>query len=506
MDTSQPLITDDSLSTSQTDSLANQITELAGHINAANYRFLKLIAEFDREGGWSGAGIKSCAHWLNWQCGIALNAAREKLRAAHSLEELPLIDQAFATGALSYSKVRAMTRVATADNEGYLLMIAEHGTASHMDKLVRQFQSVKRQQQEEQAETQYEGREVVYYQDDEGMWVIHAKLPPEAGALVIKALEAAKETEQDNGGGEQSPSPTNDAPSDEAKTVNENTEENDAPAEACFAKESNEQIASQKRADALLTLAEHFIATSISGAQRLSGPNRYQLVLHVTPESLKSSSENVNVHNDHELHRENGCHLEDGPWLPPETARRLGCDASMLTVLENNAGEILNIGRRSRTVPSAMRRALTMRDCGCRFPGCCESRHVDAHHIHHWADGGETSLDNLVLLCEHHHRLLHQGTYHLYCDESSQIVFTDCKGQILPESVFPQFPAQEDVSKLDGVEPGQLTVVKEQRALEINSSSSVSAWDGGSMDMGMAVDRLMGSNAGKETWMRGCSH
>ena len=109
------------------DQLSDEITTLAGQINAANYRFLKLVSEFDKREAWSGFGIRSCTHWLNWQCGIALNAAREKVRVARALDGLPEINEAFEKGELSFSKVRAMTRIATPLNESYLLMIANHG-------------------------------------------------------------------------------------------------------------------------------------------------------------------------------------------------------------------------------------------------------------------------------------------------------------------------------------------------------------------------------------------
>lgn len=122
--------------------LAARITELAGHLNAATHRWLVLIAEFDRRHGWSDGYTRSCAHWLNWKCGIDLGAAREKVRVARALESLPSISAAMATGQLSYSKVRALTRVATPATESVLLNVALHGTAHHVEKLVRQFRRV----------------------------------------------------------------------------------------------------------------------------------------------------------------------------------------------------------------------------------------------------------------------------------------------------------------------------------------------------------------------------
>ena len=119
--------------------LEDQITELAAHIHAATFRLLELVREYDECEGWGGKGLISCAHWLNWKCGIDMGTAREKVRVAHALKVLPQISEEFRRGRVSYSKVRAMTRVATEKNEDYLLMIARHGTAVHVERLVRNY-------------------------------------------------------------------------------------------------------------------------------------------------------------------------------------------------------------------------------------------------------------------------------------------------------------------------------------------------------------------------------
>src|SRR5687767_15730251 len=121
---------DSDFSAVSTPDLVAEITTLAGHLNAANARFLALLAELDRRRGWAEWGVKSCAHWLNWKCGIALGAAREKVRVARALAALPQIAGAMSEGRVSYFKARELTRVATPDNEAYLLNIALHGTAS----------------------------------------------------------------------------------------------------------------------------------------------------------------------------------------------------------------------------------------------------------------------------------------------------------------------------------------------------------------------------------------
>ncbi len=171
--------------------LEARITELAGHLNAANRRWLALIAEFDRRKGWHDGLTQSCAHWLNWKCGIDMGAAREKVRVAHALEQLPAIGAAMGRGELSYSKVRALTRVACPATERLLLTIALHGTAHHVETVVRQFRRVQEAAELSREARQHSGRRLTYSYDDDGSLVLKARLPAETGAIVLGALEAA---------------------------------------------------------------------------------------------------------------------------------------------------------------------------------------------------------------------------------------------------------------------------------------------------------------------------
>ena len=128
-------------------------------------------------------------------------------------------------------------------------------------------------------------------------------------------------------------------------------------------------------------------------------------------------------------------HTGDGTAIPAETCRRLCCDAGITPVIEDADGATLDVGRKTRTIPAAIRRALDLRDGGCQFPGCTHTRFVDGHHIRHWADGGETRLDNLVLLCRHHHRLVHEGGFCCERTTGGEIVFRDRRDQDLPSSM-----------------------------------------------------------------------
>src|SRR6187549_3838703 len=175
------------------DELAAEICTLAGHINAASHRWLVLIAEFDRRNGWSDSATQSCAHWLNWKCGMAMGAAREKVRVARALENLPKVSAAMACGKLSYSKAREITRVANAETEDYLLMIAEHGTAQHVEKLVRAYRRCQDAEELSREACQRQNRSVNYRYDDDGSLIIDCRLPAEVGAMVLKALELAVE-------------------------------------------------------------------------------------------------------------------------------------------------------------------------------------------------------------------------------------------------------------------------------------------------------------------------
>src|SRR5260370_18586205 len=174
--------------------LADQITELAGHLNAANYRWLRLIAEFDRRNGWSDGTLKSCAHWLNFKCGVALGAAREKVRVAHALPTLPKIAAAMARGALTSSKVRALTRVAEEATEDYFLMMALHGTAHHVETLVRQYRRVREVEELDREAAQQDNRRLNYWFESDGSFVFSGRLPALAGRPPHHCPPAAKPT------------------------------------------------------------------------------------------------------------------------------------------------------------------------------------------------------------------------------------------------------------------------------------------------------------------------
>jgi Domain of unknown function (DUF222)/HNH endonuclease len=342
------------------DRLGQEITELASHIHAATCRWLGMVAEFDRRGGWGRWGCKSCAHFISWRCAIAPRAARDHVRVARRLEELPLVRAAFAEGRLSYSKVRALVRVENVEREEDLLSLARHATAAQLENLVRAYRGIVGR--DRVAAGGGPERYVTWSHDDDGSVLLRARLPAEEGEIFLAALEAAERAS--------------------------------APVESEGGSAEPPRLRSERRTDALVLMAD----TALANGPSARGGDRYQVVLHVDRGTLATDGEG------------DRCELADGAPLAPETARRLACDAAIVPLIERN-GRPLSVGRKTRSVPPALRRALASRDRGCRFPGCANRCSVDAHHIRHWADGGPTSIDNLVQLCRHHHGLLHEGGY-----------------------------------------------------------------------------------------------
>ena len=245
-----------------------------------------------------------------------------------------------------------MTRVATAANESVLVSIGRYGTATHVENLVKKYRWTQRRDAAALAHAEQLNRQVHSFYDDTDTFVLHARLPPEVGALVRKALEIA------------------------GNIVREHSEE-DARAriQASMVARSQAEIAAgtwaindkershaARHADALRLIVETFLATTSEEVEATSSADRYQVVVHVDQAVL---TEPVAA-SGHQPHR---CELDDGPALALDTVRRLGCDGTLVGIVEGADGEPLNVGRKTRSIPLALQRALRARDGGCRFPG-----------------------------------------------------------------------------------------------------------------------------------------
>jgi len=442
--------------------LGDDITQMAAHLDAGTFQLLKLIGEFDKRGGWHGIGIHSCAHWLNWKCGISLGPAREKVRVARALPGLPQISKAFRAGKVSYSKVRAMTRVATENNEEALLQVALGGTASHVETQVRLYRKTKRIEALQEENLRHAHRALSWYVDEDGSWIFKGRFTAEQGALLAKALEAATEElfkEQQYIPGEVSAETSNSQPIDQLTP----------------------EPVDQRRADALERIVEGYLA---SNEDQHPGGERYMVNIHTDIETLRADgtgAESEIEERGHVAQASLSTGISRSHLLPAETSRRLACDCSKVHWHEGKNGEPLNIGRKTRSIPPSIRRALQRRDSGCRFPGCTCKRFVDAHHIRHWADGGETSMDNLVLLCRNHHRLVHESGYGVHTGPAGAIHFTLPGGEIIQAGPDTRFH-------------GNVVAIQSanrSNGLEITPKTSIPEWYGDRMDPEMAVDMLM---------------
>ena len=357
------------------DDLDAAIRRLATGINAQSYRFLVLVREFDDRFGWVKWSCRSCAEWLAWRCGLSVSAAREHVRTAHALRGLPAISAAFAEGALSYSKVRALTRAAHLHGEDLLLPYALQASAAQVEERCRQIRNVAPESVED-ARRAWKRRSLSIWRNAaNGTLRITVELPIEEGEIIARAIERAVEA-----------------------------------GEVASGPELGEQSWYAQQADALVAVARSYLegATSESSATA----DHYQVVVHVDEQSLRGGV---------------GC-----SDLPIDTVKRLACDASVLTVVEDADGTPLDVGRKKRTVSTTLKRALWSRDRGCTFPGCANKRYVDAHHVRHWANGGETSADNLTLLCSYHHRLLHEGGFRIATDAGGDRYFQRPDGRVIP--------------------------------------------------------------------------
>ena len=393
--------------------LERQICELAADLAAATYRWLLLIAEFDARGGWSEWGVNSCAHWLSWRCGVGLNAAREYVRVARCLASLPMLAAVFSRGQLTYTKVRAVTRVAQPETESDLVEIAKHATGAQLEKVVRGYEGVIRTTKEQRQRAE----ELQYLScswDDQGMLRVEGRLTAEDGAALLTVLDDAQ-------------------PPDLERALPVST----------------------RRAQALGVVAS-------------GGSNPAEVVVHV--DAMTLSSDTI----------EDRCELEHGPALAPEAARRLACDGSVVRILEQD-GQPLSVGRRTRAISPALRRALHSRDQGCRFPGCTHTRFLHAHHIEHWARGGKTDLENLVQLCSRHHKLVHEGGYAVELGPDGNPRFWNPHGWEVPH--HGALPRARRVPLEQQNQAGGVVV-------DLNTCRPLSAGD--RLDYGIAVEGLAG--------------
>jgi len=364
---------------------ARAIGELAAALHATTAELVSRLADFDAAEGWRGEGITSCPQWLSVYAGIGHHQAQEMLETGRALRDLPQLSAAFAAGELSLDKVRLVCLVATPADDAMWTEVARQATASQLGRICRGYRQASVVASADQAGEQFQQRSLTTAWQPDGMLRVVALLPPEDGAVVMAALEAAT-----------------------ARLAEETSKAE--PVSTSLPVEALSPEA--RRADALVSICDQRL--SADGAASTPA-----LMVHVDVAVLTGESS------------AGRCHSGAGPALALQVAQRLGCDATVVAVTEKD-GVSINMGRSRRLVSMPLRRALHVRDRTCAFPGCnVPARRTHAHHIEHWAHGGKTDLDNLVLLCSYHHHRLHEGVVQAERCSSGGLRFRTASGEII---------------------------------------------------------------------------
>lgn len=360
--------------------LEAELCTWSANLAAAEFRWFALLAEFDRRDGWQQWECQSCVHWMTWQLGLDIRTAREKLRVARGLMELPLVAEQLRLGRLSYSKVRAITRIAEPANESNLVAIALAGTTAQVERVVAAYRRALPPTDEASDSAQWARRGVHVRQHDNRTITLTITLPAATGLEVLAAIDhfATRPGVRPDG---------------ERPTL------------------------AARRADALVVVAGAALAATDD--QLATGRHRYLVHLH-------HGDDRQDAHPD-------GTDEEMAVGVSDATAERLCCDADEETVTHSHdTGEVIDVSNRGSVIRGRLRRLVRLRDRTCRVPGCGMRARKEIHHLHHRGRGGTNRLENLLLVCSYHHHRLHEGGWRAQRLNDGTIQFTLPNGIVLP--------------------------------------------------------------------------
>jgi hypothetical protein len=451
-----------------------ELCTLAGQIAAATARFLRLLADFDARDGWAGWGVVSCAHWLSWRCGFDLRTAHEHVRVARSLRDLPKVSDAFEQGRLSYSKARAISRVATPDNEDDLLDAALHAPAAQVERLMRGLRRAERGgddkgkagHQEAGAADDAESKVQWRWDDEDGSLVVWGRLRPEQGARLLAGLTRIDSLRRHNSG---EPAACGQVSSAERSAGDPSVAIPDATAGSGVA-----GVAPSDLAPALVAAGE-LLCTQVDAP--VHGPAA-DVVVHVGAGTLVDIAKQVEgasaAPHAHGAAAPEAlpARIDDGPAVLSSTVHRLVCDGRIQLSVDGADGRTLDLGRRCRRPSRRQLDALWRRDRGCAHPGCGRTRFLHAHHVVSWVCGGPTDLDNLVLLCGEHHRALHDGAFSVVALGRQRFRFHGPRGAVRPQAPLTSGRADDLVAAHADIGPGTIEP----------------DWDGSPLHLAEAVD------------------
>ena len=416
---------DDALSV---DELGSRIVGLAGRLAAATCRWLLLVAAFDAREGGTRFGLPSTARWLSHTCGLSRRTAVEHVRVARALAAHPQLAAAMSAGRLSYSHVRAITRVAAPGEDTLvrdLVMVAENGTVGQLESMVRGLRTIEHNEAEPSGDA---GEYLSHRWGSDSRWQLNARLDPEHGAVVRSAIETIARAE------------------------------------------------GLTQAQALVRMAEIALAAVNDGAdppRALRGEERAAIVVHLDAAALPEEGDEAR---SAERARPAG-RVEHGPGLPDRVVKRLLCSGRIRSAVHDAEGNVRDLGRSHRVVSERQFRALLLREGGCAHPGCGSTHGLEAHHVWHWIHGGRTDLTNLVLLCQAHHHAHHDGAFGIVPLGGGRFRFSRSDGCVLTDHIEP-------AALIDTDQP------LEDEHTDVTDDAATTRWDGSRLDHHYAVAGL----------------
>jgi Domain of unknown function (DUF222) len=455
------------------DELGARIVDLSGRLAAETCRWLLLVADFDARQRYLSFGLASTAQWLAHACGIAHRTAVEHVRVARSLRLFPRLAHEMGAGRLSFSQVRAISRIAQPGEHELvedLIEVARHGTVAQLEVMVRGLRTVDHNENPTDP-----GEYLTQGWTSDSRWQLSARLDPEQGALVATALDAivqrdgcspaqalerlaeislASLADTDN--------PPRDLRGDERAAVVIHLDATQVPPRSV--EPDPDQVPDPH--DAL-----------VSGlAERDPGDA-------LVPHSGEPDPDQVPVPRSAERDRGDAptaarpyARVAGGPGLPDRVVQRLLCDGRIRTVIHDGAN-VLDVGRSHRLVTDRQYRALMLRQhAHCAHPGCPNTKNLHAHHRIHWIHGGRTDLDNLLLLCERHHVAHHAGEFHIFTAGAGRFRFVSSNGHDLSAPL--RNPASGDTRPL------------EDEHADVAADAATPGWDGQRLDRPYAISVL----------------
>ncbi|MBK7539638.1 MAG: DUF222 domain-containing protein, partial [Myxococcales bacterium] len=427
------------LSVEEVQALGEHIAEQAVHLDAAMHRLLADLRTFDAAGGWYRQGFGTCAHWLSWRVGWDLGTAREHLRVARALHTLPLVSAALSAGKISYSKTRAITRVATAATEAVLLGYAQHCTASQLETVCRKVGVLGADAASRAARPH----------DSERLW--RTRRRPLAWCASRRACAptrprccfrcCSKRRWTARASRQRLPQRSRTFP---RKRQHLPSDRRTSPRRRGASPTTTTTRRPYNRADGLMALVHTYARGGSVERSPVELIVTVPVALQQQPAATTSTTDSATTapataalapasFTDRGASLPVALTVEADLALSPQATRRLDGDCGLVvaTVAAATVTDAapLSIGRKTRTIPAALKRALLLRDRTCRFPGCDHRLFLEGHHLQHWADGGETNLDNLALLCSLHHAYVHERGYRITQSPTGDLAFEDPQGR-----------------------------------------------------------------------------